>query len=193
MDVSGCIMFRRREGIARNNITSVGNGTVLLLVLLTSACDGRHQNAILPTRSDPGAPSVSVSTSAEDAVRQSYSRYWAVLPDAEHADSETRRRQLLADYSTDPQLTTALQGIDDLHGKDLTSSGYVVVHIEKVQLGIDTATVWDCQDATKALIQKRSTRKIISRGVPNDHVQATLSRGSDGRWRISKFAPLSHC
>jgi hypothetical protein len=187
-------MFRCREGIARNNIRSAGSGTGLLLVLLTGACDSRHQNVILPTGSAPGAPSVSASpTSAEDAVRQSYTRYWAVLPDAEHADSETRRRQLLAGYSTDPQLTTALQGIDDLHGKDLTSSGYVVVHIEKVQLGIETATVWDCQDATKALIQKRSTGKLISRGVPNDHIQATLSRGSDGRWRISKFAPLSHC
>lgn len=185
-------MFRCREGTTRINITSVGVG--LLVVVLSGACSSRHHNAILPTRSDPGAPSVSASpTSADDAIRQSYTRYWAVLPDAEHADSETRRRQLLADYSTDPQLTIALQGIDDLHGKDLTSSGYVVVHIEKVQLGNDTATVWDCQDATKALIRKRSSGKIISRGVPNDHVRATLSRGSDGRWRISKFAPLSHC
>jgi hypothetical protein len=187
-------MFHRREGITRLKSAPMRSSIGLLLVVLAGACGGRHPNAILPSTSDAGAPRVSASPgSAEDAIKQSYTRYWAVLPEAEHADSETHRRQLLSDYSTDPQLTIALQGIDDLHGKDLTSSGYVIVHIEKLQIGGATAMVWDCQDATKALIRKRSTGKIISRGVPNDHLQATLSRGSDGRWRISKFAPLSHC
>jgi hypothetical protein len=170
-------------------------------VLIAGGCGGGHRDATLPTTSAPGAPSVSSSptsaeaspTSAEAAIRQSYTQYWAVLPQAEHADSESQRHQLLADYATDPQLGIALRGIDDLHGKDLTSAGHVVVHIEKVQVSTDKATLWDCQDATKALIQKRSTGKTISRGVPNDHLRATLTRGSDGRWRISQFAPLSRC
>jgi hypothetical protein len=133
------------------------------------------------------------ATSVQDAIKQSYTQYWAVLPQAEHADSDSRRRQLLAEHSTEPQLSTALRGIDDLHAKDLTSSGYVVVHIRKVQVNGDTATVEDCQDATKALILKRSTGQAISRGIPNDLIRATLARGSDGQWRISRFGPRSRC
>jgi hypothetical protein len=188
-------MLHRLGRHLRTDTTPAGIGGVgLLLALLASACSSGHHDAKLPTGPASSPPAVSAApTSAEDAVRQSYAQYWAVLPQAEHADSESQRRKLLADYAIDPQLSTALRGIDDLHGKDLTSSGYVVVHIKKVQLGAGTASVWDCQDATKALIRKRSTGKAVSRGVSHDYVQATLSRGSDGRWRISKFAPLAHC
>jgi hypothetical protein len=188
-------MLRRLDRHQRTDSAPVRTGGVgLLLVLLASACGGGHHDATLPTVPASSAPAASASpTSAEDAIRQSYTQYWAVLPQAEHADSESWRRQLLSTYAIDPQLSTALRGIDDLHGRDLTSSGYVVVHIKKVQAGASTATVWDCQDATKALIRKRSTGKAVSRGVSHDYVRATLSRGSDGRWRISKFAPLAHC
>jgi hypothetical protein len=185
----------RQKGFAQASTTPLlTGGVVTALMVLTAACGGGEHKVALPTTSAPAAPGASASpSSAEDAVRQSYTQYWAVLPQAEHADSESRRRELLAAYTTDPQLTTALRGIDDLHAKDLTSSGHVVVHIEKVQVNGDKATVWDCQDATKALINKRSTGKTISRGVPNDHLRATLSRGSDGTWRISRFAPLTRC
>lgn len=176
----------------RKEITRVS--VAFFCVALTVACGGKHRDAILPTGSAHDAPSVTASpVSADDAVRQSYTGYWAALPRAEHADDATLRRQLLTDYAMDPQLTNALQGIDDLHNKGLTSSGYVVVHIQKVQLGGDAATVWDCQDTTKAVIQKSGTGEIVSHGDPKDLIRATLSRGSDGRWRISKFASLSRC
>lgn len=159
-------MLRRLDRHLRTDTTPAGTGGVGLLLVLLAACSSGHHDAKLPTGPASRPPAVSASpTSAEDAVRQSYTQYWAVLPQAEHADSGAQRRALLADYAIDPQLSTALRGIDDLHGKDLTSSGYVVVHIKKVQLKASTATVWDCQDATKALIQKRSTGKAVSRGV----------------------------
>lgn len=179
----------------RTSTTPAGiGGVALLLALLAGACGDGRKDVTLPTTSPSKPQAASPSpTSAEDAIRQSYTQYWAALPRAEHADSESQRRELLADYATDPQLGTALRGIDDLHGKDLTSTGYVVVHIRRVQLSSGTATVWDCQDATQALIRKRSTGKAVSRGVSHDYLRATLVRGSDGRWRISKFAPLTHC
>lgn len=164
-----------------------------LILVLASACGGGRHDVALPTKvSDGPGPSAS-PTSADEAISQAYARYWAVLPDAEHADSKVRRQQILADYLIDPQLSTALHGIDDLHQQGQTSSGYVIVHIKKIQVDGDAAKLWDCQDATKALLRKRSTGKIISRGVPNDHFRAALSRGSDGRWRISKFTVLGAC
>ena len=187
-------MIQRRKRITTTNATLAWSGASLLLALGVGACSHKHPDAALPTSTAPDAPNASTSpTSSDSAVRQSYTGYWSALPRAEHAIDEKQRRQLLEKYSIDPQLSKALQGINDLHSKGLTSSGYVVVHIEKVQMANDTATVWDCQDATKALIQKGKTGKAVSRGVPNDHIRATLSQGSDGQWRISKFAPLSHC
>jgi hypothetical protein len=188
-------MLQHLDRYLRTGTTPAGIGGVgLVLALLAGACGHGHHDVTLPTSSGNTAPNASPSpTTAEDAIRQSYTQYWVVLPKAEHTDSESQRRRLLADYAVDPQLSTALRGIDDLHGRDLTSSGYVIVRIKKVQLVAGTATVWDCQDATHALIQKRSTGKAVSRGVSHDYLRATLLRGSDGRWRISKFAPLAHC
>lgn len=167
-------------------------GVALLLVLTAGGCANGQTNVTLPT-SSPTVTARPSPISAEEAVRQSYTRYWAVLPEAEHADSESRRRQLLSGYATEPQLSTALRGINDLHAKDLTSAGYVMVHITKVHVEDARATVWDCQDATKALVQQRSTGRTVSRGVPNDQLRATLTRGSDGQWRIERFSPLKRC
>jgi hypothetical protein len=148
----------------------------------------------LPTTSAPGAPRVSSSpTSAEDAVRQSYTQYWAVLPQAEQTPDEARRRQLLAAYATEPQLGTVLRNIKNLHTKNQTSWGYVVVHIESVQVNGDTATVRDCQDSSNAGLMDTKTGKKTSRGVPKDPLSATLQRGTDERWRINGFSIPGHC
>jgi len=161
---------------------------------MAASCGADERTVPLPSGSARGAPSPGTATqSAEDAIKHAYTQYWAVLPQAEQADSERRRRELLAPFATEPQLSTALRGINDLHARDLTSSGHVVVHIRDVRINGATATVWDCQDARKALIHKRSTGETISRGVPNDYIRATLSRGSDGQWRISRFSPLERC
>jgi hypothetical protein len=188
-------MLRRLYRHLRTNTTPVGTGGAgLLLVLVAGACGHGHHDATLPTASAPTAPSVSASpTSVEDAVKQTYSQYWVVLPQAEQAATPDRRRQLLADYATQPLLGQVLSNIDKLHSKHLTSSGYVVVHVERVQVSGSKATVWDCQDSTRALLKNTSTGQVTSRGTPNDHLQATLTRGSDGRWRISKFSPLGRC
>lgn len=170
------------------------SGVGLLVALLTAACGGGHHDVTLPSTSAPGAPSVPASpTSVEDAVKQVYSQYWVVLPQAEQATSPDRWRQLLADYAAQPLVDQVSSNIDKLHAKNLTSSGYVVVHIEKVQVKSDQASVWDCQDSTHALLTNSKTGQVTSRGTPNDHIRAMLTWGSDGRWRISKFSPLGRC
>lgn len=165
-----------------------------LFVLIAGACGKSHHAVALPTTSAPGAPSVSASpASPEDAVRQSYTQYWAVLPRVEQESDEGRRRQLLAPYATEPQLGTVLQNIKNLHAKNQTSWGYVVVHIESVQVTGNTATVKDCQDSSNAGLMDSKTGKKTSRGVSKDPLSATLERGTDERWRISGFSIPGHC
>src|SRR3954471_24370753 len=98
-------MLRRLDRHLRTDTTPAGTGGVgLLLALLVSGCSSGHHDAKLPTTSASVPPAASASpTSAEDAIRQSYTQYWAVLPQAEHADSESERRKILADYTIDPQ------------------------------------------------------------------------------------------
>lgn len=187
-------MLRRLVSRLRTSTTPVGTGGVgLLLVLSAGACGHGHHDATLPSTSARTAPAVSASpTSDEDAVRQSYSRYWAVLPEAEHA-AEERRRQLLASYATNPQLSTLLRNIKNLHTKHQTSWGYAVVHIESVRVKAGEATVRDCQDSSHAGLMDTRTGKKTSLGVPKDPLSATLVRGTDGQWRINGFSAPGRC
>jgi len=188
-------VFYRLRGICRTSTTSsVISGVGILLVLLAGACSDDEPDAKLPSTTAPGAPTTSPSpTSVEDAVTQSYSQYWTVLPQAEQAKDPGQRQRLLADFLTNPLLTDVLKNIDAMHSKGLTSSGHIVVHAQKVQVKGDQATLWDCQDSTQALLKNARTEQVTSRGTPNDHVRATLGRGSDGRWRINHFTPLGRC
>jgi hypothetical protein len=187
------IMIANLEG-QRPSTTSLMAGVGVLLVLVVGACGKSHHAVALPTTSAPAAPSVSASpTSAEDAVRQSYTQYWAVLPRAEQEVDGERRRQLLADYAAEPQLGTVLRNIENLHAKNQTSWGYVVVHIQSVQVAGNAATVRDCQDSSNAGLMDSKTGKKTSRGVLKDPLSATLVRGTDERWRISGFSIPGHC
>ncbi|GAA4101041.1 hypothetical protein [Actinomadura miaoliensis] len=167
---------------------------VALLLVLAGSCSNGDRKTVLPSTSPPEAPTTSTATtSVEDAVRHAYTQYWMALPQAEQSSSNERRRQLLGEYATQPLLDDVLRNIDQLHARNLTSSGHIVVHIQKVQIGGNRATVWDCQDSTNAQVKNSRTGQVTSRGTPNDHLRATLARGSDGRWRINRISPLGRC
>ncbi|TDB75649.1 hypothetical protein E1264_39585 [Actinomadura sp. KC216] len=145
----------------------------------------------LPSSQPPSPPMA--STTVQDAVKHSYSQYWVVLPQAEQATSPQHRRQLLRQYAAQPLLDDVLSNIEKLHAQNLTSIGNIVVRIEKLQVEGSQATVWDCQDSTNAQLKNSRTGKITSRGTPNDHLRATLARGSDRQWRITRISPLGRC
>ena len=92
-----------------------------MLVLLASGCSKGHRDVALPSASTPNTPGITTSSaSAEETVRQVYTKYWQVLPQAEQADSRERRHQLLADYAVPSLVDEVSSNIDRLHAKDLT-------------------------------------------------------------------------
>jgi hypothetical protein len=170
-------------------------GAVGLLLLAMAGCGGGDRGDVgLPTSSPPAAPSqVSSPASGEAAVRQTYTQYWATLPQAEHAATEGDQRRLLSRYATDPLLSEVIVNIGKLHSSDVTSEGYVVVHIEKVQVSGVNAELRACQDSTHALLRNTRSGKITNRGGSNDHARAVLIRGADGQWRVKRIFPLGRC
>jgi hypothetical protein len=132
-----------------------------------------------------------VSTS--NAAKVGYAGYWAALPRAEHAANTAQRTQILTPYATEPLLGQVLTNIDNMHAKNVTTTGSVTVHIEKVEVTGDQAHLWDCQDSRNAFLKNSITGKITSRGVPNDYLEATLVRGADAQWRVSMISPLGRC
>ncbi|WP_147339699.1 hypothetical protein [Actinomadura spongiicola] len=165
--------------------------TLLFAALLISACGGNDDPVSLPSSRAPSPPAA--STTVQDAVKHSYSQYWVVLPQAEQSARPQHRRELLGQYAAQPLLDDVLGNIEELHAKNLTSIGHIVVRIEKVQVKGNQATVWDCQNSTNAQLKNSRTGKITSRGTPNDHLRATLARGSDRQWRITRISPLGRC
>ncbi len=87
---------------------------------------------------------------------------------------------------TDPQLTKVIDRIKEMKRKNLVAYGRVTTHIQSISLdGID-ASLRDCQDSGNAGTMNTLTRKKINRGIQNENIKAYLSRGSDGRWRVTK-------
>lgn len=169
-------------------------GAALVAMLVAGACSEDDPDVALPSTSPPAAPTASASpTSVEDAVKHSYSQYLVVLPQATQEPDAQRRRQMLGQYVTQPLLDAVLSNIEKLRAQHQTSTGHMIVRIRKVQVEGGQATVWDCQDSTNALVKDTRTGKVLSRGTPNDHLKATLTRGSDGQWRINRFTPLGRC
>jgi hypothetical protein len=115
------------------------------------------------------------------------------LPQAEHQATEGDQRRLLSRYATDPLLGEVIVNIGKLHASDVTSEGYVVVHVEKVRVTGANAEVVACQDSTHAFLKNTRTGKITVRGGPKDHARAVLIRGADGQWRVKRIFPLGTC
>jgi hypothetical protein len=163
-------------------------GAMTALALATSACSTHHPKETLPATHTQQASHTSAS-----AIAQSYTRYWAVLPQAEHATGEATRRHMLAPYLAEPLLTRVLAHIDKLHAKSATTAGYIVVHIQRVQVIRSQATILDCQDSTHAITKNVKTGRIAKKGILHDPVEALLVHGPDGRWRIGGFRILKSC
>lgn len=186
-------MIRTKRGFLVGSTPLLAGG-VGLLILLVAGCGGGGHDVRLPTTSAPAAPPGSASpVSADAAVRQSYTQYWATLPQAEHQATAGDQRRLLSRYATDPLLSEVIVNIGKLHASDVTSEGYVVVHVEKVQVTGANAEVVACQDSTHAFLKNTRTGKITVRGGPKDHARAVLIRGADGQWRVKRIFPLGTC
>ncbi|MBD3147062.1 hypothetical protein [Microbispora bryophytorum] len=131
----------------------------------------------------------------EDAVVEAYTAYWPASTRAVTLPREEARR-LLSQYETDDQVEGELKGIARYQEMDREGWGEVVVHVKKVTVKGDTATVLDCMDASRTGEADSRTHKLIpgTLSTPYFSVEATMRRGADGRWRIlQKKALESKC
>ncbi|WP_395111469.1 hypothetical protein [Actinomadura sp. SCN-SB] len=87
----------------------------------------------------------------------------------------------------DPQLSHVLKIVTRHKSDDLATYGSVIVNIRSVDIQNGRASVRDCQDATNSGLRNTRTNKKINRGVPDRHIEATLRKGPDGRWRVSEY------
>lgn len=174
-----------RTSKRRQRLAATLTGAILVAA---AGCGGHHHKVALPTSTTrPRA------TPGRVAVRDAYLGYWKAVPRAEHASSARQRRRVLAPYTADPQLSTVLRNIRELHAHHRRSWGHIIVHIQRQKLDHDVATVWDCQDSRHAgLADSRSGRKL-DHGVAGDKVRASLSRGGDHHWRIKHLVALGRC
>lgn len=186
-------MIRTKRGFLVDSTPPLAGG-VGLVILLVAGCGGGSHDVRLPTTSAPAAPPSSASpASADAAVRQSYTQYWATLPQAEHQATAGDQRRVLSRYATDPLLSEVIVNIGKLHASDVTSEGYVVVHVEKVQVTGSNAELMACQDSTHTRLRNTRTGKITNQNGSNTHVRAVVIRGTDGQWRVKRIFPLGRC
>lgn len=137
------------------------------------------------TRSSTSAsPPRSPAPSAADQVLKQYRAFWASLVPTADAAKE-RRRALLAPYATDPALSRILRGMlaQELSGRGVY--GEVILYPEPPRVSGRTAEIADCQNASMSGQKDRRTGERLTRGVKNNPVTVTMTRGGDGIWRVA--------
>jgi hypothetical protein len=130
------------------------------------------------TAARPSAP-----TEDQQVLRQ-YAAFWTVITSASQA-AASRRPALLAPYATEPELSRLLRGLLATDAAGQRQYGAAIPRARVVSIRGATASVADCQNAAGAGLASRTTGERLTRGVVRNPVNATLLRGSDGRWRVS--------
>lgn len=168
---------------------------LLGLGLLLSAC-GAARSVARPTGQPPSglprAPSTSAplggdaaSAGTSAAVEAAYRRFWAVADDVDSRPPD-QWRSVLATVTADPLLSRIVDGLLAQRAAGHRQYGQVVPHPTVVGLSIGTASVLDCQDASRAGEADADSGLPATAGNPRTPVAATLVRGTDGRWRVDQ-------
>ncbi|GGU89744.1 hypothetical protein GCM10010182_00180 [Actinomadura cremea] len=154
-------------------------------VLLSAGCADEGAAVPLPTAASSRPASPSPQPEAE-AIKHSYAEFIAILDRADSLPANTRRRELAA-YMTDPQLSRVLNRVKEMRKEGITAYGSTTGYVKSVHVDRNEAVLLGCQDGSRSGIMHSGTQKKINRGVPKEGVKAYLSKGPDGRWRISKM------
>jgi hypothetical protein len=146
--------------------------------------------SVSPTTAPPPAaaghlpPPNQSPTAARTAVETAYRRFWTI---ASAVDSQppSHWRPALATVAAEPLLSRILDGLTGLHAAGRRQYGHVTPHPTTIELSATTATLLDCQDASTSGEADTDTGLPASTGRPRTPVAAVLTRGADGRWRVS--------
>ncbi|GIH52331.1 hypothetical protein Mro03_75100 [Microbispora rosea subsp. rosea] len=138
-----------------------------------------------PTRTiTPPSPRRTATTS-EDVVLAAYRDLYPAGQRAERA-YPAERKAILEQVATRPLLSRMLRGIAALRATHRVTWGQPEHHPFDVRIKGDHATLHDCQDARKGGQADDRTGKRLTYGTSRIHLVATLAKGTDGAWRVSK-------
>ena len=145
--------------------------------------------------STPGSTPSPTAESGYGEILRQYSGFWAALTPASRS-AEAGRREMLAKYADDPELTSLLAGMARESAKGRAYYGAPDLHPQVASLSTDhaTAVVNDCQDATKTGDVDVQSGQQLTKGSPRTSVVATLHMGSDAIWRVTFISfPSRQC
>jgi len=158
-----------------------------VFVTISAGCSGDGSKVALPYKTT-SAPvrRASAPPSAKDAVKAAYTTFWDAS-DRALAGPPEQIRSSLRDYSTGSYLDFQVRELVLQQAEHKGPWGKVVLHIRNIRIKGAKATVRDCQDASHAGLADTRTHKLIpgTRGTKGRNLQAQLTQGGDGRWRIS--------
>jgi len=135
-------------------------------------------------RTGPPGRSPSGGNGEQAAVEAAYRRFWAVSWRLD-AYPEPRWRQVLSTVAADPELTRVLEGTRAQKRTGVTRYGQVTPRPAVVAVTGATARVRDCQGADRSGQADARTGRRVTVGVARNPLNGLLTRGSDGRWRVS--------
>ncbi|MGH3284009.1 MAG: hypothetical protein ACRDPD_04885 [Streptosporangiaceae bacterium] len=163
---------------------------------LVTGCGGQASVPLPPHSTTVHAPTASPSPADTGSARaQVIAAYTAYFPASEAAEAAapSRAQALLAPYAAQPYLGTVLAQMASYRARYEVASGYVIPHVIRVTVHGRLATVYDCQDASRATLTNTRTGTITPplKGSARTYLIASLVLGRDGRWRITSLAHVA--
>ena len=200
-----------RLAIARYRGFVDARGALLGLVILVAGCTADEEYGGLPDAAvtAPGSPSPAPpgptgpsgsqpsaspgstagpsgsAPTTEAAVVGQYRRFWVEALPAAAAAPAGRRRALLAPATAEPELTHLVRSLAALDADGRRNYGADVPVGQSVRVSGDLALVRGCLDSRRSGVADAATGTPVTRGVARNPVRADLTRGPDGRWRVS--------
>lgn len=172
-------------------VTASGGALVTLIV---TGCGGTTTPTSLPARVSPASPTASASVATTPPAQQVTGAYttFSELGGIAERSTPAQARAMLAPYVAEPYLDHLLAAVATYRARNKEAWGHVVPHITQVTVNGDGALVRDCQDDSHAALADSRSGTVLphSAGSTRTNIVATLTRGSDGRWRLTALEQL---
>lgn len=140
------------------------------------------------SRTAEGSDQLAAGEAADRAsVKAQWIKHWDVLL-AIGQTPKADREALAATVAIDPIKAKMLQAGSEFDKQGLETYGSLRHRIGWPQpiAGKATAVIDDCQDSSQTGSMKTDTGVKVTVGVPRDHYQGSLVKGSDGIWRVAQ-------
>ncbi|WP_141955425.1 hypothetical protein [Actinoallomurus bryophytorum] len=161
--------------------------------LFIASCGGNDTRRLLP-RSTSTTPSHRISSfSTEDASQDSkdaataaYKSFFDAAAKAITSPPE-QARLILREYTAGAYLDWEIRQVMTHQANHQEPWGKPIVHVTQVDLQSNKARIHDCQDASNAGLSDTKTHQLVpnTRGTTNRNLVANMTRGDDGRWRVT--------